>query len=339
MAWISGKLTVTDDYQEFECPGSAAFIINVVNAAVDVGIGRKLGAGGGANYPFTDAYALPGSNVYVQPGDAVRFKHNVPGTSPPAIISIVANPRTDVAGLTLTPGYSPSYITVDPATGRVTADFDGVIRALGLFLPPAPNDFTQAENRVNWLRRGSANYSGTIYTSDTGLRVPDRRMQLGTSPRPDGDPLQGTPTSGIDIIDWPTIGRNEVTVFTRTGYPTGSAKLLDSVGRSGFVRVSPAADGIGNYRRYTFGAAAITPATPILNPGGTAEFVVNHFLGTTRVIAIGGIIGLGANNPADASWAMLSDRITTTQLTIRIRNVGTAALVCSWMGFPVAYDA
>lgn len=85
-----------------------------------------------AAYPPQDMFCAPGSTT-VLGADAIRFKNAVVGATD-VMIAINASLQSDIPqDTTLTPGFTPSYLTVSP-DGRVSANFTGVVRAEGLSL-------------------------------------------------------------------------------------------------------------------------------------------------------------------------------------------------------------
>lgn len=151
MAYTSGLKTSSNGYQYFSCPGTAFVSIQVFNAGVDIGFGKGFPA---ASYPPNDEYVA--SAAYVQPADCdeIRFKSHVAGT--PAQISIRAQSLAEVpADRPLGASITPSYLTVDPTTGAVSADFSGHVHALGLDIDASTEldlPIMELDNVVQWTR-------------------------------------------------------------------------------------------------------------------------------------------------------------------------------------------
>ena len=120
------------------------------NGGAYVGVGRSLSGRGpeAAVYPAQDLFLAPGSSP-IFGADALRFRRSDP-TSTNTQITAQASldeelPRdTSVAGV-----YVPNYLVLE-RDGRVSADFSGIIRALGVTFPTATGGVQVPENRVAW---------------------------------------------------------------------------------------------------------------------------------------------------------------------------------------------
>ena len=232
-----GIVACTTAYQYLSCPGTEFTQFLVTSQPVAVGFGVAHGSYGpeACTYDVFDQILLPGSNPIPQLCDAIRFKNATPGVVGNVQIS-ARRQRELPQGVTLQSSYVPASYVLNP-DGTVTATFSGHVIALGLDFPPSPSDtIVSGDNRVNWITPGGTVYDGLIYVSNTGgsanVDLQNRRMQLGTFPFKPPSPIVGTPTSGIDIIDWPSGGsaQNVVFAFTRGGGIT----VIDSTFKSSF---------------------------------------------------------------------------------------------------------
>lgn len=319
MAFNLGLTTSRDTYTYFSCPGASFVLVNVFNANVDVGVGRMVGQQGAeaATYDAVDIFCAPGSTPVFN-ADAIRFKSHVRGT--PGQIAINARPKSELPeGVPLAASYTPNYLTVNP-DGTISADFSGHISARGIDLQPAPSDSgVSGDNRLNWIKDGNSQYDGLIYVSNLdgvdGINS-RRRMQLGTWPN---SPIGGsTPTSGLDIIDWPTRAVNSVTAFTRNQFRT----ILDDNQQSRFLQL---VDDARLMVQYTQRSAAVPAgaSTTFLNlPLG---FPASHlaFLAWVRVAA-GASTTVFRSAPNTTSQGFIDINSTIAQnVTFDILAIGT----------------
>lgn len=227
-------VVTTDNYQYLSCPGSAFVQSLVLDAGILIGFGKMVGSLGpeSATYDVNDQPLLPGSNPIPQACDAIRYKSMTRGV--PARVAISARPNRELPkDVALQTAYVPSYLVLNP-DGTIGANFSGHVQAQGIDLEPSLSDtIVDGDNRLNWIQNGSAVYDGLVYVSKTGAN--DRRMQLGTFPFARPSPIVGTPTSGIDILDWQSRSSNSVGVFTRNQF----RYLLDDLGQSSYVQWGP----------------------------------------------------------------------------------------------------
>jgi hypothetical protein len=156
MPWSSGQLQSTDSYQYFSCTGGILLSLNILNNALDWSFRRQDGS-----YSLNDETSPPSSISRPVQTDEIRFKSHASGQS--AVITITVQTDSEVpSGRPLVASSTPNYLTIDPVTGRVSADFSGHIHAKGVDLPAAVPGSPQDDNRVRWLLNGLN--VGEIYT-------------------------------------------------------------------------------------------------------------------------------------------------------------------------------
>lgn len=86
----------------------------------------------------------------------------------------------------------PNYLTIDPNTGVVGADFTGVISALGVTLPSGDTLTPPATNRVRWVRQSDGSVLADIFGASLSVppATPKRTIRLlahGNNSEPEAD--------------------------------------------------------------------------------------------------------------------------------------------------------
>lgn len=250
-----------------------------------------------------------------------------------------------VAGEQTGGSISANYITVDPATGQVSADFTGIINALGVTLPAgtAQQDPAAASDQIIWKDTGDGSVVASVqgWTDDIndnlGVRLQSRAKSNGwqnyaivqalsdpNDPIGHGASLQVSQHNrGAPPPPFTTGGGTEVDVFVGAH----SAKILDAAGASSFIG---APDASSNWRVTTdFLSTAY-------NVGPTAAQLTSFACGAlpTKFVVVGHLFG----NPVQWSVVGFSGSGGGTTMTLEFSNLNTIGQAGTWFGVILGHD-
>jgi hypothetical protein len=134
----------------------------------------------------------------------------------------------------------PTFFTVDPATGLVTASVAGIIHAIGLILDTATTPVGGDPNRIQWKRPADAVKTADLWSYSSGGR---EVLQIGTYPTPAADSSEIFLYVGDGNYIWISDNPNNV-----AGAPTGrQLQLFSGAGSvNSAIQLRAPASGAGN---------------------------------------------------------------------------------------------
>lgn len=163
------------------------------------------------------------------------------------------------------PRSVPNYLTIDPATGAVGADFTGHIHALGLDLDAAPLAGTN-DNEIHWLAQPSGAVLGMIRTTDQTMSF--RHNDINEN--------------ATEQLFFTGGATPSAQVFVGAAPNTKLGVILDSQGRSTFLQI-----GLENFTPVAVHLDGLYTTGVFTIPAGGDAF-------PARVAAPGGYTMLGA---------------------------------------------
>jgi hypothetical protein len=141
----------------------------------------------------------------------------------------------------------PTFFTIDPGTGLVTADIAGIIRALGLTLPTAVTNPTP-QSQINWVLPGDnpsvGQFEGQIQTfQDISSNI---EMDIKATAVPGLQTLLrlnayigGAESAELDMATKPGDSTNtRVMTAASTTSVNSTRKIIDAAGNSDYVQVA-----------------------------------------------------------------------------------------------------
>lgn len=124
--------------------------------------------------------------------------------------------------------YQPNYLTFDPASGRIGAQFTGRIKALGVDIDAGLSDVPDQQREVRWVRQdGTLVAEVYAYTAGGG-----DFLELFTEPGVDGTVKLQAQSTLLSLQD--TVARSSIDLIV-PGTP--GRTLLDNVNNSSWVQV------------------------------------------------------------------------------------------------------
>lgn len=218
----------------------------------------------------------------------------------------------------------PNYLTIDPATGEVGADFTGIIHALGLILPAAPNLNTpQGSNELVWTALDGLTRA-VLLAGDLPGPTPNAVLQIGTFASGPASASEVT-IAAADDTGAPQASLNVNQIDEGNGRVLANAgaldyTIIDSTGFSSFVL---SAAGGPNPLAIIAGTSSFVFAAST-----TANSVITHGLGRAPKIVL---LTLAANPPAPITLGY--DTVTVTQFTARALadSALTATVTFGWL--------
>lgn len=171
------------------------------------------------------------------------------------------------------PRGSLGFFTVDPATGKITYTFNGVIYAQGLNLLAGSQAAPPDVNRITW-RYPLITGGGAVDMAGTRQSNPQffTQWRLGVQDPSDGQPFAFAALAQADAAAQALTG---LTVGLESG--TVSATILNGLAQSTFLKLATLAN-----RKIAFGSASMNFPT---STNGDAT-VVAHGLGVQPAIVI-----------------------------------------------------
>jgi hypothetical protein len=199
------------------------------------------------------------------------------------------------------PQGQPTFFIVDPATGKVTYQFQGSVEAFGLRLP-ALQAFTAPlpypANYISWQRQSDGAFVATV---------------VGTLADLPGDPNLGNALLGLSATN-PNPGAAGAAVYASAVDQVNNATrlIVDERGRSDFLQIGTNGITTPASRRKT--AAVFATASFIGNGTGQMNITVAHTLGAAPTWVSGTALGwpgyINEQGGADANNLYLT--VTTT---------------------------
>lgn len=127
------------------------------------------------------------------------------------------------------PKSVPNYLTVDPVTGGVGANFTGLVHALGLYLDAAKDGPFIPQNFLRWIHPDHPNDQTGV---NDWVRIVGRVPDLGLIPGLDLQALN--PTAGVDAL----LRLNVTAAFqeVRARANNSQARIIGSDGSSDFAQ-------------------------------------------------------------------------------------------------------
>lgn len=185
------------------------------------------------------------------------------------------------------PNLIANYLTVDPVTGAVGANFSGHVHAAGLDLDASPIGLPLPEDEIRWLKQSD----GSLVAEMVGITGPT----LGRLDLRAHSPADETAALYLIAID------SAQEIFVELGpalAPTPTRLVLDEQGQSDYLQKgSPGKSQVGDFNATFAGVLATTDfvINHAFNVAGVRGFAIGRAGGTLGTFCTGEIISSTVN--------------------------------------------